>query len=172
VTTEGEDFRAFAISRGTSLFRTAYLLTGGDYHLAEDLTQEALSRVYARWRKIQRMDYPEAYARTILTHLYIGHKRKKSSSEWATEHPAERAPGGAVQPGTDESLRLTLLAALAGLAPTDRAVVVLRYWEDRSVEDVARALGLSNGAVRNRSHRALSRLRDVLGEGFPNLIAA
>jgi RNA polymerase sigma-70 factor (sigma-E family) len=164
---DAQDFHSFAVSRSTQLFRTAYLLTGGDWHMAEDLTQEALSRIYAAWRRVQRADNPDAYARTVLTRLFISHRRKKSSSERPTEHPADRP-----QPGTDQSLRLTLLAALAALPEIDRAVVVLRYWEDRSVEDVAGVLGISGGAVRNRSQRALARLRDALGDGFPNLIAA
>jgi RNA polymerase sigma-70 factor (sigma-E family) len=161
------DFHGFAVSRSTQLFRTAYLLTGGDWHLAEDLTQETLSRMFAVWRKMQRVDNPDAYAQTVLTRLFISHKRKKSSSE----RPVERTED-IPQSGVDASLRLTLLAALTGLDKTDRAVVVLRYWEDRSVEDVAHVLGLSGGAVRNRSQRALLRLRAELGDGFPNLIAA
>ena len=162
-----DDFHGFAVSRSTALFRTAYLLTGGDWHMAQDLTQEALSRLFAAWKRVQQVDNPDAYARTVLVRLFISHKRKKSSSEVVTD-----APGEVSAPGVDPALRVTLLAALGALNATDRAVVVLRYWEDRSVEDAAHLLGLSAGAVRNRSLRALAHLRNALGESFPALLAA
>ena len=156
------DFQEFAVSRGGQLFRTAYLLTAGDAHLAEDLVQEALGRMFARWGRLSRLDNPSGYAQTVLANVFISQRRKRSSGELPTESLAERGHGAA---GGDEdpALRVTLLAALRQLPPQDRAVLVLRYWEDRSVEETAAALRLTSTAVRSRSSRALERLRGVLG---------
>ena len=157
-------FHEFAAARGASLFRTACLLCG-DRHLAEDLVQTTLGKLYASWRRVQRADNPGAYARTVLMRTYLSHVRKHSSKET----PWRRLPETAATEA-DQALRVTLLNGLAQLPAKDRAVLVLRYWEDLSVEDVASALRLSNGAVRNRSMRALGRLREALGEGFEELI--
>ena len=161
---QGEDFQDFVAARGTHLYRTACLLTGGDTHLAEDLVQETLGRMYVVWGKRRGIDNPVGYAQTVLVNVFITARRKRSSSEQPVAEmrdPASTAGDG------DPDLRLTLLAALACLAPQDRAVLVLRYWEDRSVEDTAAALRLSPGAVRTRSGRALARLRGRLGADFP-----
>jgi len=150
------------VTRGGQLFRTAFLLTAGDAHLAEDLVQEALGRMFARWGKLSRLDNPSGYAQTVLANVFISQRRKRSSGELPTEILTERGQGAA---GDDEdpALRVTLLAALRQLPPQDRAVLVLRYWEDRSVEETAAALRLTSTAVRSRSSRALERLRGVLG---------
>lgn len=159
-----QGFHEFAAARGASLFRTACLLCG-DRHLAEDLVQTTLGKLYASWRRVQRADNPAAYARTVLMRTYMSHMRKHSNRET----PSWRLPESST-PGADQALRLTLLNGLAQLPPQDRAVLVLRYWEDMSVEDVASTLRLSGGAVRNRSMRALGKLRDALGEQFEELI--
>ncbi|MFE3201448.1 SigE family RNA polymerase sigma factor [Embleya sp. NPDC059237] len=159
------DFREFAATHSRRLFRTACLLTSGDWHGAEDLLQETLGKLYPKWRRIGRMEWPFAYAHTTLVRTYLEQQRRKSSTERATDNVPERA----ARPTGDPELRLTLLDGLAELAPGDRAVLVLRYWEDRSVEQVAEMLHLSAGAVRVRSHRALDRLRAVLGDQLPDL---
>lgn len=156
-------FQEFAAARSAGLFRTACLLCD-DWHLAEDLVQTTLGKLYASWRRVQRADSPEAYARTVLTRTYLSHVRKRSSRET----PRERLPdAAAAEP--DQALRMTLLNALAGLSVQDRAVLVLRYWEDQSVEEVASVLRLSPGAVRNRSMRAMARLREALGDELESL---
>ncbi|MET7303769.1 SigE family RNA polymerase sigma factor [Embleya sp. NPDC005575] len=159
------DFQEFAATHSRRLFRTACLLTSGDWHAAEDLLQETLGKLYPRWRKISRMEWPFAYAHTTLLRTYFAQQRRKASTERMTdsvpEH-ADRATG-------DPELRLTLLDGLAALAPRDRAVLVLRYWEDRSVGQTAEMLDLSEGAVRVRSHRALDRLRGLLGDQLAGL---
>jgi RNA polymerase sigma-70 factor (sigma-E family) len=159
-----EAYLEFATSRGGHLFRSACLLTGGDTHLAEDLTQETLGRMYVLWGRIARVDNPAAYAQTVLVRTYLGQRRRRAASE----RPFGDLPEGAGQPGpadrpADPELRMTLLQALGRLAPKDRAVVVLRYWEDRSVEETADAMNVSSAAVRTRSVRALARLREQLG---------
>jgi len=159
-----QGFHEFAAARGASLFRTACLLCG-DRHLAEDLVQTTLGKLYASWRRVQRADNPAAYARTVLMRTYMSHVRKQSNQETPSRRLPETAAADA-----DQALRVTLLNGLARLPPKDRAVLVLRYWEDMSVEDVASALRLSGGAVRNRSMRALGRLREALGEEFEELI--
>jgi RNA polymerase sigma-70 factor (sigma-E family) len=155
-------FHEFAVARGTGLFRTAYLMAGGDWHLAEDLTQETLARIHGSWRKISRVENPAAYAQTVLTRVFITRQRRRSSSEQPVADPPERAAQAA-----DPTLRLTLLDELAKLPPRDRAVLVLRYWEDLSVEEVARVLEVSPGSVRIQAMRALGRLRAALGDQFP-----
>lgn len=155
-------FHDFAVARGTRLFRTAYLLSGGDWHLAEDLTQETLAKVYGSWRKISRVDNPAAYAQTMLTRVFFTRQRRRSS----LERPIADLPERPAQ-ATDPALRITLLDELAKLPPRDRAVLVLRYWEDLSVDEVARILEVSPGSVRTQATRALGRLRAALGDQFP-----
>ncbi|MCX4749861.1 SigE family RNA polymerase sigma factor [Kitasatospora sp. NBC_01287] len=155
------DFLDFAAARGGQLHRTAYLLTGGDSHLAEDLVQEALSRVYVRWKRVSRLENPAGYTQTVLVNTFLSMRRLRSSSERVTIEFPEVAVND-----QDPTLRLTLLQALRDLPAQDRAVLVLRFWEDRSVEETAAALHLSSTAVRSRSHRALHRMRALLGTGF------
>ncbi|QIG42180.1 SigE family RNA polymerase sigma factor [Nocardioides anomalus] len=147
-------FTDFARARMPELYRRAWLLCG-DSHRAEDLVQETLAKVYVRWGPA--IANPAAYAQTALTRTWISQQRRRSSHERPVEHVPERAVAG-----PDDVLRLTLLAALDELEPLDRAVVVLRYLDDASTEDVARLLDLTNGAVRNRLLRALRRLRERL----------
>ncbi|MER7850754.1 SigE family RNA polymerase sigma factor [Kitasatospora sp. NPDC096077] len=153
------EFPDFVASRARHLLRTAFLLTGGDAHLAEDLVQETLGRVYLKWRKISRMDNPSGYAQTVLVNTFLSYRRKRSASERVTDEFPEV---GVHDP--DPALRLTLLRALAELPAPDRAVLVLRFWEDRSVEVTAAVLRLSDTAVRTRCRRALAKLRTVLGD--------
>jgi RNA polymerase sigma-70 factor (sigma-E family) len=159
------DFEAFAAARAGALFRTAWLLTG-DWQLAEDLVQDTLARVFLRWRRVARLEHPAAYARTMLVNAHVSHRRLRRNQETPTaELPAT---GSAVAPD-DPGLRLTLLDGLARLEPVDRAVLVLRYWEDLDVSTTADLLRLSPANVRTRSMRALARLRAVLGADLMDL---
>ncbi|GAA1233347.1 SigE family RNA polymerase sigma factor [Kitasatospora nipponensis] len=158
------DFMEFAAARGRHLVRTAYLLTGGDAHLAEDLAQEALGRMYGRWRRISRLDNPAGYAQTVLVNTFLSHRRRRSSAEQVTDRFAEVAVND-----PDPSLRVTMLRALGELPAHDRAVLVLRFWEDRDVEQTAAILRLSPSTVRSRSSRALVRIRAVLGQELDEL---
>ncbi|MFG3499245.1 SigE family RNA polymerase sigma factor [Streptomyces sp. NPDC047928] len=154
-----EAYMEFAAARAGHLFRSACLLTSGDTHLAEDLVQETLGRMYALWGRVSRVDNPAGYAQTVLVRTFLTHRRRRSSDE----RPLGELPDTAQAPGDDPELRIALLDALATLAPKDRAVVVLRYWEDRSIEETAEAMRVSSAAVRTRSVRALGRLREQLG---------
>ncbi|KIF68663.1 RNA polymerase sigma24 factor [Streptomyces sp. AcH 505] len=161
------DFRDFAAGRTRQLFRSACLLTGGDTHLAEDLVQETLGKMYALWGRVSRVENPAGYAQTVLVRTYLTHQRRLS----ATERPLAELPEPVVRPGDDPALRIALLDALGRLAPKDRAVVVLRYWEDRSVEETADVMNVSSAAVRTRSGRALAKLREQLGGRFTEFAA-
>lgn len=160
-----EDFEEFARALTPRLYRTAWLLAG-EHHLAEDLVQETLAKLYRSWRRIEHVDNLPAYAQTMLARIYISQRRRRSS----TERPSETLPDRADRPG-DPELRLSLQQALAELAPLDRAVLVLRFFEDRSVEQVALDLGKKAGAIRTRTSRALDRLRAVLGDEAVHLAA-
>lgn len=159
--TDGFDgFDAFARARTPGLLRSAWLLCG-DTHLAEDLVQETLAKVYVRWHAPLRrpVDNPAAYAQTTLTRTFLSTRRRRSSTERAYADLPDRAvPDGTA--ATD--VRLAVARALDGLLPADRAVLVLRFLEDLSVEETASLMGVSAGAVRTRSSRALARLRPLL----------
>ena len=150
-----EAFRAFAVAHLRTLHRSAMYLVG-DPHLAEDLVQEALARVYVAWSS-RPIEHPSAYAHTTLTRVFLSSRRRRSSAEY----PVDTVPEGSYD-DSDLATRLDLQRALARLSARDRAIVVLRYLEDRSVDDVARALDLSPGNVRVRASRALARLRGVV----------
>ncbi|WP_406219541.1 SigE family RNA polymerase sigma factor [Streptomyces canus] len=156
-----DEYAQFAAARAGHLYRSACLLTAGDTHLAEDLVQEALGRIYVRWSRISLVGNPAAYAQTVLVRVFLTHQRRRRSRERATDVLPEVAAAG-----VDTPLRLTLLDALARLPAKDRAVVVLRYWEDRSIEETAGVLNSSAAAVRTRCTRALKQLRELLGEGI------
>jgi RNA polymerase sigma-70 factor (sigma-E family) len=156
---EADEFAELVRATGTQMHRAALLLTG-DHHLAEDLTQTAYAKVFASWKRVSRTDNPVAYTRTTLLNTFLSHRRLRRSSEVPSDPTA--GPEGAA-PETDPTTRMDLLAALATLPAQDRAVLVLRYWEDRSVADTARDLGLTETAVRTRSRRALERLRPLVG---------
>ncbi|MFF9604453.1 SigE family RNA polymerase sigma factor [Streptomyces sp. NPDC014684] len=159
------DYLEFAIARSGPLFRTACLLTG-DWHLAEDLVQETLAKMYRSWRRVSRAGSPVAYADTVLVRTFLSQRRLRSS----TERPSDRLPDAA-GPAGDAELRMALLDGLARMTARDRAVLVLRYWEDRSVDDTAQVLRMSPGAVRAQSKRALQRLRTLLGGQLADLAA-
>jgi RNA polymerase sigma-70 factor (sigma-E family) len=155
-----EEFGQFAEVMSPRLRRMAFLLCG-DWHTAEDLAQTALAKVFVSWRRIRRQDAVHAYTTRTLVNTYLADKRLKRTGElltgWLPERPVE-----ASAPET----RMMLLDALATLPPRARAVVVLRYWADMSVEQVADVLGCSAGNVKGLSARGLGRLRVVLGEAM------
>ena len=155
------EFTEFVTARSTQLYRTAYLLAGSPDR-AEDLVQTALTKAYAAWWRVRRADDPVAYVHGVLIKAFLSEKRRRSSGEL----PVATTPERAVHP-PDPADRLALITALAALAPVDRAVVVLRFWEDRSVAQTATDLGLTEAAVKNRSLRALRALRTHLAEPTP-----
>lgn len=154
--TPAEEFVEFAAAASPRLRRMAFLLCG-DWHLSEDLVQTTLAKVFVSWRKIRRQDAEHAYAARTLVNTYLADKRLKRSQEIITN----RLPEHAIEPPAPET-RIVVLDALATLPPKSRAVVVLRYWGDLSVDQVAATLGCSPGNVKSQSARALSKLRTAL----------
>jgi RNA polymerase sigma-70 factor (sigma-E family) len=153
-----EAFTEFVVASWPSLYRTAYLLLG-DRDLAEDLVQTALAKTYASWGKIRDVGAARAYARTTLVNTASSWFRKRG---WRAERPTETIETGSYD--EDPTARPDMTATLARLAPRQRAVVVLRYYEDLSISETARALHCSEGTVKSQTSDALSKLRGLLGE--------
>ncbi len=156
--TSADEFIEFATAASPRLRRTAFLLCG-DWHTAEDLAQTTLAKMFVAWRRVSQLDAVQAYATRTLVNTYLAGRRRKR----ATELLPGRLPDRAVEPDAPE-LRLVVLGALATLPAKARAVVVLRYWEDLSIEQVADLLGCSPGNVKSQSARSLDKLRAVLGD--------
>jgi len=149
----GPSFEEFVAGRGRDLWRTAWLLTG-DAHRAEDLVQTALMKCWSRWSRIADDGAVEAYVRRAMVTTYTDWWRRR----WNGERPTEVLPEG---PHTDldPGLRHDVLTALATLPRGQRAVVVLRFYEDLTEAQTAEALGISVGTVKSQTSRALSALR-------------
>ncbi|MGH3747562.1 MAG: SigE family RNA polymerase sigma factor [Micromonosporaceae bacterium] len=155
-----QDFRDFVVHAHPRLLRAAYLLTGNQ-HDAEDLAQTALVKAGLAWRRIQRVDNPDAYVRRVLVNTHISRWRTRSRrGEKLTADPPSR-PVVDVELGRCED-RDQLRAALASLSPRQRAAVVLRYHEDLSVEETASLLDCTQGTVKTLTSRALAKLRTHL----------
>ncbi|ACU69200.1 RNA polymerase, sigma-24 subunit, ECF subfamily [Catenulispora acidiphila DSM 44928] len=162
------DFTAFAQARQRHLMRTAFLLSG-NRQSAQDLTQTALLDLCRSWRRVRRADDVDAYAHRVLINAFRTSARRSDRERkalWRKASEAAGSPADGAAPDQSVGMRLSLLAALDRLPPKARAVVVLRYWEDLSVEATAAALGCSTGTVKSQSSRALARLRALLGDGF------
>lgn len=150
------EYEAFVREQRSRLLATAVHLTG-DAHLAEDLVQTTLVRLYLAWARARTLS-TAAYARRILVNSFVDHRRRP----WVRrEHSAESLPDRG-QAAASERPDDGLLAALADLPPRMRAAVVLRHVEDLSVEEVADALGCSRGTVKSQTSRGLEKLRTAL----------
>ncbi len=163
--TDAVSFTEWAAARQHALLRTAVLLTG-DVHRGEDLVQDALTKVALRWSRLAAGS-PEAYARKILVRDNISWWRRNQPLSMVEEPPERPAP----YDGDASERRLMLQMALARLSPKQRAVIVLRFYEDLTERDTANTLGVSVGTVKSHTHDALRRLRvlapdlsDLLGE--------
>ncbi|MCP3786008.1 SigE family RNA polymerase sigma factor [Micromonospora chersina] len=152
-----ETFHEFVVQRSPALSRTAYLLTGDHQH-AEDLLQSALARTYRHWRRIRDGD-PEAYVRRVMYHQQVSWWRRRRVAERLDATPVERGGGDHTE---NTALRLSVVAALRRLTARQRAVVVLRYYEDLTEAQVAEVLGCSVGTVKRHGHDAVRRLRDLV----------
>ena len=140
------------------LQRTAYLMCG-DWQLADDLTQETIITLYRRWNALDHDIGPTAYARRVLIH----HVRRSAKRAWRSREVMTAPPEAIHEPLHGIEEREVILRALARLGPRQRTIVVLRYWEDLSVEQTAEAVGCTRGTVTSQSHRALATLRALLG---------
>jgi RNA polymerase sigma-70 factor (sigma-E family) len=155
-----DEFAEFAAASLRDLRRTAYLMCG-DWHLAEDLAQEALIRVYRSWRRVQRRESLPGYARQTVVRLVIDERRRPKRRELVGVEPWD-LPVPDASAEVDE--RHEVLAALAGLPPRRRACVVLRFHLDLSVAETAQVLGCSEGTVKSQTSAALAHLRRALGD--------
>ncbi|MBF4132656.1 MULTISPECIES: SigE family RNA polymerase sigma factor [Streptomyces] len=150
------DFETFAAARWPRLLRTAYLLTG-DHHEAEDLVQVTLAKLFPAWPRVRGLDEPDAYVRRALVNNNLSRFRKRRVVQLLTPRLPEQAQEGGTARTEERSL---LLEALGTLPPRQRAVVVLRYWEDLSEQQAAEVLGCSPGNVKSQASRGLRKLRD------------
>ena len=158
-TPSDSDFTEFVQGSWSSLYRTAYLLLG-DHAEAEDLVQTALGKTYVTWRSVRSVEAAPAYARTVLVNTASSWFRKKS---WRNERPSASIPERGYE-ASDPTDRSTVVGALSQLPQRQRAVIVLRYYEDLSVAQVATALSCSEGTVKSQTFDALAKLRTLLGE--------
>jgi RNA polymerase sigma-70 factor (sigma-E family) len=156
------EFREYVASRQAALFRVALLLTGHRED-AEDLLQTALTKLALHWNRVAKSASTDAYVRKILYHQQINRWRsRRHQREYITANPPD--PGAAGDLAGASALRLTLAAVLGQLTRRQRAVIVLRYYEDLPEAHVAQILGCSVGTVRSQTHRSLARLRVLYPE--------
>ena len=153
-----EQFRRWAVSQRPDLRRTAFLLCA-DWYLADDLVQEALVRIFDAWPRVGSAPDLTRYSRRVLVNLYLDHRRRPARRE----SPHADVPDAEMRehdPGTRE----VLLQALRRVPPGQRAVLVLRFFDDMSVEQAAEALGTSTGNVKSQTSRGLGALRGALAD--------
>ncbi len=155
---DASTFEGYAESAWPSLYRYAYLLAG-NHADAEDIAQQALMKAYRAWSRVQRSDSPAAYLRKILTNTYLSQRRPKARRlELLTDAPPET--GHHTVDGPED--RMALWPHVKSLPPRQRAVIVLRYYEDLSEQEIADALECSRGNVKSTAHHALKSLRTAL----------
>jgi RNA polymerase sigma-70 factor (sigma-E family) len=159
VGTEPEGLRDFVAAVSPGLLRTAFLLTG-DLASAEDVVQAALVKTWRHWSKVQAAGQPESYVRRILLNEFLGTRRRRWSGEAATGDVGDSAVEDAGFATVDD--RSQLRAALDDLPRGQRAVVVLRYFDDLTEQQTAEVLGTSVGTVKSQCARALRRMRVTL----------
>ncbi|MCR1785153.1 SigE family RNA polymerase sigma factor [Nocardioides carbamazepini] len=158
------DFAEFVAAKQNGLLRYAMLLTGGDPHTAADLAQETFLRLGRRWRVVRDVEHQDAYARRTMTRLWWS-RSKRDRREVLLAEPEERATSDA-----DPAWTSDLWAALQLLPPRQRAVLVLRYYEDCSEKEIAEILACRPGTVKSQASRgmaSLRRLMGVAGDGEP-----
>jgi RNA polymerase sigma-70 factor (sigma-E family) len=151
------ELREFVSARGAALSRAAYLLTG-DHQAAEDLVQDTYVVLVRRWKKSGTVD-PEAYVRRILYSRFVDGWRRRRLVEQPSDAPPDTISADEAGAATD---RLTLEAALNRLTPRQRAVLVLRFYEDLTEVQAADALGVSTSTVKSQTRVALQRLRELV----------
>ena len=154
---EAEGFAQFVEARRRALLRTAWLLTG-DWALAEDLVQTALVRSWPRWERIWRRGDPEMYVRRVMVNTWAGWRRRR----WRAEQPSGAVPDSpaAGDLAAEAAVRITVQRALRSLPARQRAVLVLRVFDDLSEAQVAEVLGCAVGTVKSTMARAVARLRE------------
>jgi RNA polymerase sigma-70 factor (sigma-E family) len=158
------EFAEFAAVAAPRLRRTAFLLCH-DWHLAQDLTQTALAKTYVAWKRLRRNGNPEAFTQKVMLRVFLDQQRRRSSAEVIMPEIPETARQ------EHSELRLALLDALGRLPARDRAIVVLRYWQDLSIDTTAELLELPVATVKTQSSRSLAKLRALLQDDRVALFA-
>lgn len=154
------EFGEYLDSRAVVMRRTAYLLCGGDWHRAEDLVATTLLKIYVAWPRLRRGASVDAYSRKIMVRSAIDEARRAfRRRESVVDELPEVAES---RDGMDEAIDVR--RALARLPAGQRAVVVLRYWEDLSVSETAEVLGKSEGTIKSQTAKGLATLRRLLAE--------
>jgi RNA polymerase sigma-70 factor (sigma-E family) len=156
-------FEAFVKSRTPALLRAAYLLTG-DQFLAEDLVQTALSRTHQSWGHLHDPANAEAYTRKVMYHLQVSWWRRRKVAESMTGDVPEPRRIARPESSTAITMRLVLRRALQHLTPRQRAVLVLRFFEDHTEQEAADVLGVNIGTIKSTTARAIQRLKVVSPE--------
>ena len=155
---QDQDFADFVGARWSSLYRLAYLLAASPSG-AEDLLQTALEKAYVNWGRISAMEYPEAYVRRIITTTLVSSRRRA----WTRERPTETLPETGDEFGDIGALDRSLLWPLVCALPErQRAVIVLRYYEDLTEVQIAQVMGCAPGTVKSQSSAAMRALRRAL----------
>ncbi len=154
-------FEEWVAARGAQLLRFADALCG-DFHRAEDLVQSALAKALGRWSVVVAMAHPEAYLKAMIVNDYLGWWRRRSRTEVPMPTPPEVSRFGGADPAVGQASRDAAWRLLARLPRRQRAVLVLRYYEDLSDEQIASVLGCAASTVRSSASRALAALRVVV----------
>ncbi|MFG1648993.1 SigE family RNA polymerase sigma factor [Micromonospora sp. NPDC049275] len=151
-----DEYRQFVAVRLEPLRRTAYLLCR-DWHTADDLVSITIGKLYRHWRRVRAAENVDAYVRGMLTNAWLDERRRPWRRERATDELPEQAEVDL--PRMDLVDRAALMKLLQELPPRRRAVIVLRFYCDLSVEETAHALGISTGTVKSQASRGLDTLR-------------
>ncbi len=167
---EEEEFRTFVAARMESLRRTAFLLCR-DWYLADDLVSITIGKLFRHWHRVTTAGNTDAYVRGVLIHAFMDETRRP----WRREHPAAELPEEAGLAGRTSrtpdgvARQLGVLDLLAELPPQRRAVVVLRFYCDMSVEQTAHVLGLAEGTVKSQAAKGLDTLRHLVAGEYAGL---
>jgi RNA polymerase sigma-70 factor (sigma-E family) len=155
-------FAEYYATRAEVMRGTAYLLCG-DWHRAEDLVQAAFTKLYLAWERVSRHEVLDAYVRRIIIHSYLDQRRR---GWWFRERVSDALPESAGRTDHADD-RVVLLRALEQVPRRQRAVLVLRYWADLPVEEVARLLDCAPGTVKSQAARGLQTLRGLVPDYLP-----
>ena len=168
MTAADDDFSAYATSAWPALYRRAYLLSG-QHADAEDIAQQTLIRVRRHWGKVRRAASMDAYVLRMVTNAFLSSRRPARASREIVTAVPDHSDGVHGSPrshgwvATDQDPRGEIWPLILGLPGRQRAVLVLRYYEDLSEREIADVLEVTPGTVKSTAHKALANLRTALG---------
>ncbi|WP_433081381.1 SigE family RNA polymerase sigma factor [Dactylosporangium sp. CA-052675] len=153
-----DDYIEYVTARLPALHRLAYVLSG-DAHRADDLVQQTITTLYVKWAKVRRAEYLDRYVRSMLVNTFIDERRLAWARVRLFAEPPER-----IAPDSDQDERTAVRHALARVPRRQQAVLVLRFFYDLPVTEVAEILGVAEGTVKSQTSHGLAALRRLLGE--------